>query len=275
MNIENIKNELVNMGFYAEVTSKISNGIERMGIKVSRTKGQSIWPVFYPETYIDENDEEDKKDKKAAKRIAESYERIESSGSLSAHTAVVTKDYILDSIRLGLQRPFGEEILRRPSKDFEGLEEYLYLFVEDGHMKSTAKVVPGLCENYGVTEEEAWDTALKNTADDALISTMAEQLGFPVETSSPMYVVTTHNQYRGAAAAVAAKDKILSFARENGAESVLLLPSSIHEFIAVLDGDKIQGMEDFVKMVTYINSDEDIINPMDKLVDNAYLWKVN
>lgn len=274
MNIENIKKELVNMGFYAEVTSKISNGIECLGIKVSRTKGQSICPMFYPETYIDENDEEDRKDKKAAKRIAELYERIEKSGSLSAHITM-TRDYILDSIRLGLQRPYDEDILCRPSKDFEGLEEYLYLLVEDGHMKGTTKVAPGLCESYGVTEEEAWATAVKNTADDALISTMAEQLGFPVETSSPMYVITNHCQYRGAAAAVAAKDKILSFARENGAESVLLLPSSIHEFIAVLDGDKIQGMEDFVKMVTYVNSDEDIINPMDKLVDNAYLWKVN
>lgn len=274
MNIENIKKELVNMGFYAEVTSKISNGIECLGIKVSRTKGQSICPMFYPETYIDENDEEDRKDKKAAKRIAELYERIEKSGSLSAHITM-TRDYILDSIRLGLQRPYDEDILCRPSKDFEGLEEYLYLLVEDGHMKGTTKVVPGLCESYGVTEEEAWATAVKNTADDALISTMAEQLGFPVETSSPTYVITNHCRYRGAAVAVAAKDKILSFAKENGAESVLLLPSSIHEFIAVLDGDKMQSMEDFVKIVTAVNSEEDIVNPMDKLVDNAYLWKVN
>ena len=85
----------------------------------------------------------------------------------------------------------------------------------------------------------------------------------------PMYVITNDSKINGAAA-ILSQDIMWDLRNQMGAEEIILLPSSIHEFVALpaYEGMEFPFLIDLVK-----NSNNTVVNVEDKLTDSIYVWQ--
>jgi hypothetical protein len=130
---------------------------------------------------------------------------------------------------------------------------------------ATARVTEDLLKLWEVDEDTVYETAKTNQEIlcPSKISNLAEQLGMPADTDIGLYVISTENGICGASAilyegvASNLRDKIGDF---------YLLPSSIHEFIAV---PKCLGkdVDTLATMVATINCD---VDERERLTDSVY-----
>ena len=132
----------------------------------------------------------------------------------------------------------------------------------------TVPVTGSMLEHFGISKEELHKIAMKNTERmfPVIIKTIAEMLGIPEgmgPSDAPMYVITNKAQTYGAVAMFypdtfqEIEDRIGPF---------FALPSSLHEFIAIPQG---QGDAlELAKMVQQINRME--VSPKDQLSDHVY-----
>lgn len=160
-----------------------------------------------------------------------------------------------------------------------------YLFVSDGpEGLRTAAVSNDLLKSWGVSFEELYPLALANTERimpplhttfSQIMEDMATETGIPdfgfvkQPDPVPMHILTNRRKVFGAASIL-----YPGFLKKVSGEldaDLILLPSSLHEFIALPDmffeDDSLEGFADLVKDV---NSNE--VSDMDRLSDNAYRY---
>lgn len=87
----------------------------------------------------------------------------------------------------------------------------------------------------------------------------------------PMYIISSTNGRYGASAVLDSK-VLADFARRHGVSNLLLLPSSVHEVIIILDGDAFI-VEAMVGVTAAVNRDE--VEPEEQLSDTPFLWTLN
>nr|MCR5509630.1 DUF5688 family protein [Lachnospiraceae bacterium] len=110
--------------------------------------------------------------------------------------------FILERIRIGIQKESDENLVKKPVPDFEGIEQYLY-FSETGptsHDMWSVKLRPELMKTAHISEELAWELAEKHTFEATTIKSMSEILAemmgvdidsdFPDMTHCEMYVMS-------------------------------------------------------------------------------------
>lgn len=126
-----------------------------------------------------------------------------------------------------------------------------------------------------VTFEELRNAAITNMEKTYCIKTMESilyEMGTDInqysEDAYPMYVLTNEARINGAAT-ILSKNIIWDLSRQMGTEDIILLPSSIHEFIAVPFSDDLEFTFLF-EMVKHAN--ETAVNLEDKLTDSVYVW---
>ena len=170
-------------------------------------------------------------------------------------------------LRLFNENGAGCAKVSRPLAD---MYEVPYLQMsEDG--RSNVRVTPALIELWGVEEETVFGTARENQEQmrPAKITSLEQMLGF--DTGLPAYIVTTDNEICGASAATY-WSTFNQLCELFGSEDFYLLPSSIHEMIAIpasLGGD----IEDLKEMITSINADD--VPEDERLTDSVYTWRAN
>lgn len=186
------------------------------------------------------------------------------------------RDFILDRIRIGVQKSSDEDLVKKPVPYFPGMDEYLYFSEHTGsHDSWSVRIKSGLLETAGIDEEEAWSIAEKHTFEAATINSMAEILaGMTGMDSSEfdvpdvgMYVISNEEKMKGAAS-ILDRDLLSRFAKDHDCSSIVVIPSSIHECILVPVHDTV-NIEEFDTMVKEVNATQ--VSPEDVLVDRAYL----
>lgn len=188
------------------------------------------------------------------------------------------RDFILDRVRIGVQKESTEELVKRAVEDFDGMEAYLY-FIEHGknHDMWSVKVRPELLKTASIDEEEAWQIAKEHTFAATTLQSMtevlAEMMGEAFDpclaemTPCEMYVLSNKEKFRGAAG-ILNHDLLQSFASEHDAKALCLLPSSQSEVILVpLKAE--YNIDDFTAMVQEVNATQ--VAPEDILADRAYV----
>ena len=188
------------------------------------------------------------------------------------------RDFILERIRIGVQKESEEKLVKHPVEEFPGMEAYLY-FAENGENHDTwsVKLNSELLESANISDEIAWKKAEQNTFEATtlqnLTSVLAEMLGDNVNdilldtVPCEMYVISNKEKLKGAAS-ILNHELLRSFSKEHRCNSLCVLPSSIHEAILVpLQGE--YNIEDFNAMVCEINATE--LSPEDVLVNRAYV----
>ena len=196
-------------------------------------------------------------------------------------TAILTRERILDTVLPRLFSAENAERLDSRNQVYERMMDLLityYLPVNDlvspdGSTVATIQVTNAMLRQTGVAAEELKAAALKNMSGTVDIMRMSEMLTQLMGTSMPgcddslpMYVVTNKNRLFGAASILL--DEVKDRLREILGDDYYILPSSIHEILAIPASAGRDAFE-FLQMVTEINRDQVAIE--DRLVDNVYM----
>lgn len=187
--------------------------------------------------------------------------------------------FILERIRIGVQKESDENLVKKPVLEFPGMEQYLY-FSESGptsHDMWSVKLRPELMKTAHISEELAWELAEKHTFAATSLRSMSEIISEMMGLSSDdvpdmapceMYVISNHERCKGASA-ILNRSLLERFAMQHGCKSLCVLPSSIHEAILVPLHDESYSIQDFDAMVKEVNETQ--VSPEERLVDRAYI----
>ena len=232
-----LMNELATKGYRTEPINTVKNGVTHEGIRF--IDDGAVQPVIYTDDII------------SVEQAVSLYEQVKEQAVSINVSKVTGKEYMLEHIRIGLQREsYQTDIVKRPTK-FNRIEQYLYVAIDDN---SSYKVTQGMIGD----EEKLWERALKNTCADIMFSSFWGTMDF----------LTNQSKYRGAAS-VLNEAELERFITEKGwGTKAILLPSSIHEWILqpYEDGTDIAAMS---QMVRDINASQ--VAPEEQLGDCAYL----
>lgn len=185
-----------------------------------------------------------------------------------------TREYVLEHLRMGLryEREYDGSISKK-CKDFEGLEEYVYLYDADIAKFWSFSIHENNFECLGISKDEALEVARKNTFAETSIVSMASLMElyngseFVTDEDSvdAMFIVTNENKWNGASAILDRK-ALERFAKMRHIKKMVVFPSSIHEVI-VMDGSNIDE-EYATHMVNAVN--DNCVKADEVLGDRAY-----
>ncbi len=242
-------------GINAAETETVKNGVVCRGYQIDT--GSNMSPVVY---YSPDE---------TAEAFVEKVIRIADQDAPKIDVDnLVSRERLLNNTVICVQKR-GFEILVK--KDFLNLEIYIRLTVEfPGRNDSgSIKVTPQILEQAGLTEEEVFEAARKNSLKMAKICTMAEALGAPEELFEevPFFVGIYEDKCHGAAI-LAIPEVLTAFAEERGYENLYILPSSTEE-ILLLPAETTDPSE-LANIVNDVNTST--VEPMLQLEPCVYLF---
>lgn len=194
-----------------------------------------------------------------------------------------SKEYVNQNLRLGIRPRSNDGAATRPFLD---LELYVYIILDQDCGITSATVNRMNIEVLGLDEDEMFTTATDNMcfevdtianimrkmmASGGVTDDVAELMAEEEENEKPMYVMTTPNRFRGASV-MTQTDLLYELADTLGEDELVIMPSSIHEVIAV-PYDRTVSPEHFKYMVTSTNETE--VEPDERLSDNVYLYSAS
>lgn len=254
MRTQMIIDELTNRGYKVTVTTVNKNNVKKEALQISVSDNEGM--IAYLDSIPDFASP-----KKIVDHILKDCNLVDVD---LFRDKLMNAEWVKNHIKVALQRKTDEDIVKGNCMipDVE-----MYLYVGDGEFST--KVHNKLLDNLHISIGDAWIYTLRNLMQNTQITNMNEILPY-VPSSVPMYVVTTRDQYRGAAA-ILNRTALHELAHILETDELILLPSSIHEFIVVpydINTDK-----DCTQIVKDINNAE--VAPEEQLADHAYLYNVN
>lgn len=192
---------------------------------------------------------------------------------------LISKDYILKNVVPTLiQTSRNQEVLKDYiSRPFLDLSIILRVVIgENEDLESsytiTKDIAASLEESDGLTEEDLFFAARKNLEEGKMIvRTMSEVLGLPdilLPILPPMYVLQS-SAVRGASVLLR-QDVLTEVAKKLDSETIAIIPSSVHEILAV----PLESMDvpDIDSIIDSVNTND--VDDCDILSDHVYFFSV-
>ena len=272
MTREMIITELSNRGYKAEAQNTIKNGVELEGIRI--LTDSNIAPVIYTKAIIENAENENKSLDEVVSAIIGTYE---SHKSFEFDVNMLfDRDFILNSIFVGLQKVSTEDIEKKLCEDFEGIESYLYIRGEaDREGSYSIKVSKAILDRANISEVEAWEQAQTNTEEETSLESMAKvmcemmnmEYSEDMDEMTPFFIISNKSKVKGASA-ILNKKVLAEFGERYHTNKIVVLPSSVHEMLLVPYTEEID-LDTFSDMVGQVNSSE--VDPTEQLVDRAFI----
>lgn len=270
MTREMLITELNNRGYQAEAQNVIKNGVELEGIRF--LPKHHISPIIYTEAIIRNAEDEDNTLDEVVSAIINTYE---SHKSLNFNAdCLYDKDFILNSIYIGLQRAGSEDIVKRTC-GLDGIESYLYIRgVADRQGSYSIKISESILQHADISADEAWARAEVNTFSETCLESMAkvmaDMMGLDyseeMDMDIPLYVVSNTSKVKGASGIL--NKKLLSdFGKRYDTDKIIVMGSSIHEMLIVPYTEEL-SLDTFSEMVRDVNP---TVDPTERLTDRAYI----
>lgn len=173
-----------------------------------------------------------------------------------------------------INRETNKEFLKDvPHKDFLDLAEVCYIRFGDSDNPAAAIVTNKILRALGFTEETLFEIAFQNAKN---IETTAERIEVVINRHTSLnvqenmlktFVVSNKEYFLGA-------DRLLfpdAFNKitDNENDGIVILPSSIHEVLAVVGPDVLSDLDEFRNMVKSVNS---MLKSDDVLSDTVYVY---
>lgn len=272
MTREMIITELSNRGYKAEAQNTIKNGVELEGIRI--LTDSNIAPVIYTKAIIENAENENKSLDEVVSAIISTYE---SHKSFEFDVNMLfDRDFILNSIFVGLQKVSTEDIEKKLCEDFEEIESYLYIRGEaDREGSYSIKVSKAILDRANISEVEAWEQAQTNTEAETSLESMAKvmcemmnmEYSEDMDKMTPFFIISNKSKVKGASA-ILNKKVLAEFGERYHTNKIVVLPSSVHEMLLVPYTEEID-LDTFSDMVGQVNSSE--VDPTEQLVDRAFI----
>ena len=178
----------------------------------------------------------------------------------------IDKAFVENNV-LACVRPHTEdEVATMPLAD---LDLYFRCVLSDSDEGvNSFKVTKDLMKNYGLEMCTLRSRALSKAAETVTCKTMAETLGMPADDDLPLYVLSTENMIEGAGSALLYTAKLKELAHRLNEEKLFVIPSSIHEVLALpMDEDMRDGID---QMIQAINKTQ--VLPEERLSSHVYVF---
>lgn len=262
-----ILNAIVAMGYKAEETETVKNGVIMQGIVIRDS--DAVAPVIYTQKIIEQAEKNGMSIADVVKQILEVYEENRTPGF--DISVLHDPDFVRDHVYVGIQKVSEEKILKRES-ELEGLELYLYVRMQKGQDFGIVKLNRGVVAGLSLTDEELWIEAERNTCSETLVRSLSEVLGFGMSDDDPtgLTVLSNVSGVRGAAAIID-KRTLRMYADRKGVSKIIVLPSSIHEVLLIPDYGNF-NIHEMDAMVKAVNMEQ--VAPEERLTDRAYVIEV-
>ena len=177
---------------------------------------------------------------------------------------ILSKEYIENNVflRLAPENTLKEDVIKKPSV-LDGIDQYTSVNVMVNDQNGSIKVTDRILKNAGITEDELWDIAKKNTEKTFVYATERKIGGMII----PIHHVTNTNDTYGASSILCA-DKIADIVGKNFDGVAICMPSSVHEMV-MFPMMEDATWEELNDMVNAVNSSE--VHPEEQLGNRAYI----
>lgn len=222
-------------------------------------------PIFYPDRFGESVET-------AANRIVKTFRSMDPAGleTNNLETVLGNRSYMLDHAVLCVcNRDWNTEMLSSiPHQDISGTDLSSYVRVV---LSDEASFKPGHAQlhHLNISEDELFASAYDNHRKNGYsIAPLSDILGYE-EQSQDIYVLHTNQGYNGTGSAVITLPEALDKAAEMiGSKSIYILPSSIHECLAVSTDN--MSVDELESMVQAINQSQ--VATEERLSDHVYLY---
>lgn len=253
-----------------------NNGCEYTGIVVT-SKEASVAPVIYVDEYLEKVLNYEMTVEQASINIVEAY--YENKDRAETFPDLKNKDFILDNVEYQLvNADMNEEMIKKvPHKKMLDLA-VIYRLVVGKSTDSTesAVITSEMMKTVGISSEELEEAAMRNinrtefpvrTMKEVLVSMGMPEEMFAGDKGPRMYVMTNSNSVNGAI--VILRNDILNNLSETIGGDFYILPSSIHEVIAIPSED-LDESTNLKNMVRDVNNGE--VQKDERLSYNVYVY---
>lgn len=177
------------------------------------------------------------------------------------------KDYILKNVRLCIRRKTNDAVIKH---EYLNLELYIRLdltpIMECAEHMSSTKLTTNLLFLSGLTENEVWDAARRNSFDNLKITSLEEIMGLGSEVPHLFDIITTTDNILGAVA-LAYPEIFRQYCLDRKIDSLIILPSSIHEVLLLNPENVPANLHSLVEMIEAINvSEVSILEQLDAVI---------
>lgn len=265
--LERMKPLAKERGFFLEYGEKIENNCVFSGIIIKdRNKKTDIFPCIYYEAYW-----EDLSD----------AELLENMIQFTRNTPEIDtkiffdKEYFSEHVFPMILDLDNEETIRELDFTYRKTDCFLILFYLRVSEEGIIKITNSFFERMAVTEEDMVKLAFANAEKNLVVQTIEEVISEILETpflengverfEKQIYVVSNRRKQYGASAIML--PKTYEILREYLGDRFIILPSSLHECIAVSYEEN--QLEELVDMVRCVNCEA--VEEVDKLSDHIYL----
>lgn len=211
----------------------------------------------------------------AVKFFNEEYSKRRISEKDNIFCLLNSREAVINCLMIRVQQASNDENIIKASTAFGGIEKYLLLnyFGKKGTQSiNTREILEKMFSKFSISMSEAWEYAENNLRKNADIFNISNIFPFPITSKSDMTIVSNKARIHGAASILDAS-VLFKAAKKIGTKELIILPSSIHEIIALPFTEEI-NMKDCVNLVKTVNTDESCLSPEEILSNNAYLVKV-
>ncbi len=275
MTREMIIEELKNQGYDAQPWDVTKNGTTLQGIRIN--DGHAAQPIIYTEKLIANAHRRELPVQKVAAAVIEIYEKNK---AFNFDTAKLSDPkYILQHLFIGIQKNSQEDIVKKPIKELEGLESYLYLRDKNKDNVYSIRMTSKTLALSDVSPEEAWSYALKNVEKETTIESLRKVVcditnhvyDEKKKEHTPLFIISNKTRTNGAAA-ILNKKVLAEFGEQHHVRKVIVLPSSVHEML-LIPCPKEYRLGYFSDIVKEVNDNE--VPPAERLTDRAYVLSVS
>ena len=258
-----------------EVTK--NNGLVKEGFSV-KIPGRAVAPTFY---FRDLYEMAAEAKETLGEAISYALEFIES--KVRENPVSVLPDGDMDNVMVW-EKVQGRIYIRLVNDDNPYLKDKIYLSkgnrlaeifsvsLNAGENIASIIVTPDLLNTWGVSLDELRETALKNTGSSSSVLPMSKILAeispFPIllgsEEKDPMLVITNRHRMYGNGA-ILCPGVLQEVAEYFGTDDFVLIPSSVHEWLAVTSDMPLQAAAD---MVADVNAAQ--VPPEERMPEAVY-----
>lgn len=245
------------------------------------SNNRNVKPVIYTNCFNCNSDWYKNTDLEVVEFLSKKYKELSTEASVSFEY-LKNKKFILDRIRprlVGSEKNIDE--LLKAKKAFVELDNldmlitfYIYLG-ENEEGEANIPVTNDLLEEAeGITLEEAKSYAISNMEKLACVNSMGEVLneliGMDYSTEAELMLICSNESRCNGAASIlcpSVQDKL----KDRLGNNVILLPSSVHEMIAISTKNNIYEVDALQAMVQEINEDQVALE--DQLTNSVYMLR--
>ncbi len=271
---EEVINRLESRGYHAIASDVVKNGVNLEGITI-RTE-RDVAPCFYLSDFVERFDN-------VEDIVEQMINLYESKKSVSFDISLFSnREWILNNVYIAVQKSSSEPLIKKPT-DYENIEQFLYIRGGNDEENWSVKLNVGILANANISLEEAWDAGKNNTfapgqtVIKSMVEVLSEMMGcndfLDIGNEIPMYVITNPLKTKGAAQFLD-KNALLNFFKSLTPlpSKIILIPSSVHEIIAVPTSDDEIDLDSFASMIREVNESQ--VAPTEQLGNRAYVIKL-